>query len=94
MNAIEFRSHLLQRAMSQSTFAEKAGLAPSTVHRWATDKQPIPGWVDWVIYLLQNQRPSVIELVLPVEPPVEPDDPMEIEAQLAYEAIMRGETPP
>jgi transcriptional regulator with XRE-family HTH domain len=53
----EFRALLKARGLTQKEFAERAGLARSTVSRWATGTwSPIPRWVGWLLTVLPEKQ--------------------------------------
>lgn len=56
MTPEEFRAALKDLGMSQIFLALNAKMSPTTVNRWATGLQPIPGWVPWVFRLLEESR--------------------------------------
>jgi predicted transcriptional regulator len=52
----ELRALLKARGLTQREFAERAGLARSTVSRWATGAlSPIPCWVGWLLTVLPEK---------------------------------------
>lgn len=56
MTPEEFRAALKDLGVKQVFFVAGADLSPTTVSRWAKGLQPIPGWVEWVIQLLRENR--------------------------------------
>jgi transcriptional regulator with XRE-family HTH domain len=54
MTPDEFRNALRSLKITQRFFAERSGISPSTVNRWATGKLPIPKWVSWLLAALQG----------------------------------------
>jgi hypothetical protein len=59
MTGPELRAALSELRLTQRHFALRSGSAISTVNRWCAGTQPIPGWVPWVIELLQERRSGV-----------------------------------
>lgn len=53
MTAAQFRAALTRLGWSQNEFAERAGLTPTTVSRWATGNATPPPWAGaWLESLL------------------------------------------
>jgi transcriptional regulator with XRE-family HTH domain len=54
MTPADFRAALKAARLTQREFAERSGVARSTVSRWATGVIPaIPQWVAWVFDLMR-----------------------------------------
>lgn len=53
MTADQFKAALAHLGWSQADFADRAGLTPTTVSRWATGNAPPPPWAGaWLETLL------------------------------------------
>jgi len=54
MTPAEFGSTLKQLRWKQADFVRRVGVAPATASRWAGGTQPIPGWVNAYLSLVQE----------------------------------------
>jgi transcriptional regulator with XRE-family HTH domain len=56
MTNLEFRSTLKSLGIRQRWLAERLGMAPQTINRWATGELPVPPYVPFVLELLREQQ--------------------------------------
>lgn len=52
MTAAEFRAELRRLGLAQLEIADRLGVTPDTVSRWATGKVPVPRYAEYVLELL------------------------------------------
>lgn len=62
MTAPEFRAALKSMHISQRSLAERLGVDPNTVNRWATGKAPVPQYARYVLDLLAERREIAAKL--------------------------------
>jgi transcriptional regulator with XRE-family HTH domain len=56
MTPEDFRAALKSLGLSQLELAERLGVDPSTVNRWATGRAALPRYVVYVLELLSRQE--------------------------------------
>jgi len=54
MTGREFRRALRSNGISQLDLSKALGVAHSTVNRWATGDLPVPGYIDFILSLLER----------------------------------------
>jgi len=62
MTAPELRAALKSLSLSQRSLAERLGVEPATVNRWATGKVPVPQYAVYVLGLLAERREIAAKL--------------------------------
>jgi len=62
MTAPELRAALKSLNLSQRSLAERLGVEPATVNRWATGKVPVPQYAVYVLGLLAERREIAAKL--------------------------------
>jgi len=62
MTPTEFRAALKSLSLSQRSLAERLGVEPATVNRWATGKVPVPQYAAYVLELLAERREIAAKL--------------------------------
>ena len=62
MTAPELRAALKSLNLSQRSLAERLGVEPATVNRWATGKVPVPLYAVYVLGLLAERREIAAKL--------------------------------
>jgi len=62
MTPTEFRAALKSLSLSQRSLAERLGVEPATVNRWATGKVPVPQYAVYVLELLAERREIAAKL--------------------------------
>jgi transcriptional regulator with XRE-family HTH domain len=60
MTAEQLRRALARLGISQREFARRLGVAPATVHRWIKGELPVPGYVAYVIKLLDCANETLL----------------------------------
>lgn len=58
MTSAEFRAALAALNLRQSWLAERLGINPTTVNRWATGAAPVAPYVPYVLELLRERNGS------------------------------------
>lgn len=56
MDHTEFRAALKSLGIRQNWLAERVGMKPQVVNRWATGEVPVPPWMPFLIQLLRDSR--------------------------------------
>lgn len=56
MTPEQFSAALKAVGLTQTEFAKRADMSRENVNRWANGSIPIPGWVDWLMEMLQEKR--------------------------------------
>ena len=62
MTPAELRTALKSLNLSQRSLAERLGVEPATVNRWATGKVPVPQYAAYVLELLAERREIAAKL--------------------------------
>ena len=62
MTAPELRAALKSLNLSQRSLAERLGVEPATVNRWATGNVPVPQYAVYVLGLLAERREIAAKL--------------------------------